>query len=203
MGTNRPSLLPTIPIPSLQADEFTFRLPAALGALSELRVGHDGRREWHLEKVEVAEAAAGTTYFFPCGQWVKGSGAGGAMSRSLQLRGYTTDPASLPVQYRVELEVEGVAGRLAPDSLRLALFGSRGESGAQRLDASRAAPGKPLACLFEAGNVGQMARLRIGLAAAEDGGCTAQGAAVLRCACCAVLACAGLVCWSATCSMSP
>ena len=149
-----------------QADEFAFSLPA-LGALSELKVGHDGRKDWHLDRVEVSDRG-GTTYFFPCGKWVKGSGPGGAMARSLQLRGYTSDPGSLPVQYRAELAVQDADGQLGPDSLRLALFGARGESGVQHLDASHAAPGSTLACVFEAPNVGQLERLRIGLAAADD-----------------------------------
>lgn len=149
-----------------QADEFAFSLPA-LGALSELKVGHDGRKDWHLDRVEVSDRG-GTTCFFPCGKWVKGSGPGGAMARSLQLRGYTSDPGSLPVQYRAELAVRDAAGKLGPDSLRLALFGARGESGVQHLDASHAAPGSTLACVFQAPNVGQLERLRIGLAAADD-----------------------------------
>ena len=90
------------------------------------------------------------------------------MSRCLRLRGYTTDPASLPVQYRAELVVQDASGLLGPDSLRLTLFGTRGETGVQRLDASRAAPGRTLACVFEGPNVGQMERLRIGLAPADD-----------------------------------
>lgn len=169
-----PSFLPLTPYRTYhrcQADEFIFRLPA-LGTLSELRVGHDGRRDWNLEHVEVADlrGADGTTYFFPCGRWVKGSGAGGAPAATLKLRGYTTDPAGLPVQYRLEVEVEGATGTLGPGSLRLTLFGSRGESGAQRLDASRAAPGRTLVYVFDAANVGQLERLRIGLApASEDG----------------------------------
>ena len=143
-------------------------------------MGHDGQGTWHLDKLVVTEAATGTTYFFPCGQWVKGSGIPGCMTHYLQPQAYPADPASLPQWYRVELQVEGVAGKLGRDSLRLELIGSRGESGVQRLDASRAGPGRPLACLFEALNVGQMERLRIGLAASEDGGCSAL--------CCAMLA---------------
>ena len=171
-------------MPPRQADEFTVRVPG-LGAVGELRVGHSGPKEWHLERVEVVEAAAGATHFFPCGKWVKGSGPGGAMARCLQLQGYTTDPASLPVQYRAELAVAGASGALGPDSLRLTLFGARGDSGVVRLDASAAAPGATLACVFEAPNVGQLQRLRIGLAADEggagelhasaaSGGCTPQ-----------------------------
>lgn len=151
-----------------QADEFAFRLPS-LGPLCELRVGHEGRREWHLDRVEVVDSAAGTTYFFPCEQWVRGSGPGGSMSRSLQLRGYMTDPRSLPVQYRVEVAVEEASGVLGGDSLRLTLCGSRGESGAQRLDAARAAPGRTLTAMFEGANVGHMERLRIGLAPGPAG----------------------------------
>lgn len=150
-----------------QADEFAFRLPA-LGALSELRVGHDGRREWRLERVEVTDGASGTTYFFPCAAAVKGSGSGGAMVCSLQLRGYTTDPASLPVQYRAELLMEGASGPLGPGSLRMTLFGARGDTGPVLLDPSGGGPGCMLACVFEAPNVGAMERLRIGLALAED-----------------------------------
>lgn len=120
-------------------------------------------------QVEAVDVCAGTTYFFPCEQWVKGSGPGASMPRSLQLRGYTTDPASLPVQYRLQAAVEEVAGRPAADSLRLVLCGSRGESAAQRLDASRAAAGRTLTCLFEADNVGQVERVRIGLAAGQGG----------------------------------
>lgn len=159
---------------SLQADEFAFRLPS-LGPLCELRVGHEGRREWHLDRVEVVDSAAGTTYFFPCEQWVRGSGPGGSMSRSLQLRGYMTDPRSLPVQYRVEVAVEEASGVLGGDSLRLTLCGSRGESGAQRLDAARAAPGRTLTAMFEGANVGHMERLRIGLAPGPAGGRGAHG----------------------------
>lgn len=168
----------TLPAPPPQADEFTFRLPA-LGALGALRVGHDGRRDWHLERLEVAVAAgpgAGTTFYFPCARWVRGSGPGGAPSTHLHLRGYTTDPASLPVQYRLEAEVEGASGAPGPHSLQVTLFGVRGDSGVQRLDASRAAPGRTLACVFEAANVGAVERLRIGLAPADEGDASgAQG----------------------------
>lgn len=166
-------------LPAAQADEFTFRLPT-LGALCEMRVGHDGRRDWHLERLEVAETSggSGTTYYFPCGRWVRGSGAGGAPSTHLHLRGYTTDPASLPVQYRLEAAVEGASGTLGPHSLQVSLFGGRGDSGVQRLDASRAAPGRTLACVFEAANVGPVERLRIGLAPADEGG--ASGASQAR-----------------------
>lgn len=93
------------------------------------------------------------------------------MSRALQLRGYTTDPSSLPVRYRVELEIEGTEGaRPPPDGLRLTLFGSRGDTGVQHVDASRAAPGRILTGWFEGQNVGSMERLRIGLAPAPEGG---------------------------------
>lgn len=102
-------------------------------------------------------------------QWVKSSGGGSAMSRCLRLQGYTTDPASLPVQYRAELAVEGASGTLGPDSLRVTLFGARGETAPLHLDASRAAAGRTLACAFEAANVGQLERLRIGLAPADGG----------------------------------
>ncbi|KAL4458577.1 hypothetical protein ABPG75_013442 [Micractinium tetrahymenae] len=148
-----------------QADTFTFRLPS-LGALSQLRVGHDGRREWHLERVEVEDTTSGTTFFFPAARWVPQS----AMSRALQLRGYTTDPSSLPVRYRIEMDVEGTEGApLPPDGLRLTLYGARSESSVQHVDASRAAPGRPLVAWFEAENVGQLERLRIGLAPAPEG----------------------------------
>ncbi|PRW59715.1 lipoxygenase homology domain-containing 1 isoform A [Chlorella sorokiniana] len=150
-----------------QADEFSFRLPG-LGALTQLRVGHDGRKDWHLERLEVVDSGSGTTHYFPCDKWVKSSGGGSAMSRCLRLQGYTTDPASLPVQYRAELAVEGASGVLGPDSLRVTLFGPRGETEVLRLDASRAAAGRMLACTFEAANVGQLERLRIGLAPADE-----------------------------------
>ena len=159
-----------------QADAFTFRLPN-LGALSELRVGHDGRRDWHLERVEVSEPTSGTTYFFPCARWVPS----GAMSRALQLRGYTTDPGALPVRYRAEVQVEAVGTAPPPDGLRLTLFGGRGESGQQRVDASRAVPGRALTAWFEAPNVGPMERLRIGLAPAPPGETVGGGGALPWC----------------------
>ncbi len=114
---------------------------------------------------------------FPAVQWVKSSGGGSAMSRCLRLQGYTTDPASLPVQYRAELAVEGASGALGPDSLRITLFGARGETEVLRLDASRATAGRTLACTFEAANVGQLEQLRIGLAPADEGAgeCREQG----------------------------
>lgn len=98
---------------------------------------------------------------------MKSSSGSSALSRCLHLQGYTTDPASLPVQYRAELAVEGASGALGPDSLRITLCGARGETGVLHLDASRAAAGRTLACTFEAANVGQMERLRIGLAPAD------------------------------------
>jgi len=160
---------PALPAPlhvPPQADAFTFRLPN-LGALSELRVGHDGRRDWHLERVDVEDTTSGTTYFFPCSRWVP---PGGNMSRALQLRGYTTDPGSLPVQYRVEMDVEAANGAVPPpDGLRLTLFGARGETEAQHVDASAASPGRTLTAWFDAENVGAMERLRVGLAPTQDG----------------------------------
>lgn len=130
-------------------------------------MGHDGRRGWHLERVEVEDTASGTTFFFPAARWVPA----GAMSRALQLKGYTTDPASMPVRYRLEADVEGSKGAPPPPgSLRLVLCGTRGESPVRHLDASWTAPGRALAAWFEAENVGQLERLRIGLAPAAEGG---------------------------------
>ena len=74
------------------------------------------------------------------------------------------------VQYKAVLHIQEAAGGAGSASgsraaLHLSLFGSRGETGVQRLDGSHAAPGKPLVCLFEGPNIGQLERLRIGLAA--------------------------------------
>ena len=60
------STLSCCPRPHLaQVDEFAFRLPG-LGSLTQLHVGHDGRRDWHLERLEVVDPASGTTHYFPC-----------------------------------------------------------------------------------------------------------------------------------------
>lgn len=48
-----------------QVDEFSFRLPG-LGSLTQLRVGHSGRKDWHLERLEVVDTGSGTTHYFPC-----------------------------------------------------------------------------------------------------------------------------------------
>ncbi len=55
------------PLPpfNAQTDEFSFRLPG-LGSLTQLRVGHEGRKDWHLERVEVVDTGSGTTHYFPC-----------------------------------------------------------------------------------------------------------------------------------------
>lgn len=77
---------PGPPTPS-QRDEFLLRLPP-LGALRALRVGHDGPRDWHLDRVEVTDCGSGTTYRFPCEQWVvpSGSSGSGGMGRTLQVQ---------------------------------------------------------------------------------------------------------------------
>ena len=67
-----PSGTPRFPAHA-QADEFSFRLPG-LGSLTQLRVGHDGRKDWHLERLEVVDTASGTTHYFPCDKARGGAG---------------------------------------------------------------------------------------------------------------------------------
>jgi hypothetical protein len=190
------------PAPGLAAAAAPFARGAAdafqlvcrdLGELAEAVVSHDGRGAhpaWHLEQLEVADAAAGAAApvtFFDARRWVGGGPGGGPASA--RLRAAQEDPRAAAVAYLLTLHTSGRPGAgLAPvgSTVAVDLRGVRGDAPWQALtaamlagdadDGRRASDALPLArgssCAFRlppCRDLGELACLRIRVAPPADG----------------------------------